>query len=84
MYDDNGTPLFRNGNTSEKFIANMSRPYNKEKAQPHHGDIKVYKPDPAGVLILDRVVSIIKLIKDREEYEKPLNKKQIGTLNLIR
>jgi len=84
MYDDNGVPHFRNGNTSEKFIANMSRPYSKQRAKPHHGDIKVYKPDPAGVLILDRVISIIKLIKDREEYETPLNKKQIGTLNLIR
>ena len=76
--------IFSNGNSQDKFIANISRPYNKEKAQPHNGDIKVYKPDPAGVLILDRVVSIIKLIEDREEYEKPLNKKQIGTLNLIR
>jgi len=84
MYDDNGVPFFRNGNTHGKFIANISRPYNKQKAQPHHGDIKVYKPDPSGVLILDRVVSIIKLIKDREESETPLNKKQIGTLNLIR
>jgi hypothetical protein len=84
MYDDNGVPLFRNGNGLGKFIANISRPYNKEKPQPHHGDIKVYKPDSSGALILDRVVSIIKLIKDREENEKPLNKKQIGTLNLIR
>ena len=84
MYDDNGVPLFRNGNSHERLIANISRPYNKEKAQPPHGDIKVYKPDPAGVLILDRVVSIIKLIKDREANENPLNKKQIGTLNLIR
>jgi len=84
MYDDNDVPHFRNGNSCGKFIANMSRPYNKQKAQPHHGDIKVYKPDPAGVLILDRVVSIIKLIKDREENETPLNKKQIGTLNLIK
>ena len=84
MYDDNGVPLFRNGNSYRKFIANISRPYNKEKAQPPHGDIKVYKPDSSGALILSRVISIIKLIKDREENETPLNKKQIGTLNLIR
>jgi len=84
MYNDNDVPLFRNGNSYGKFIASISRPYNKEKPQPHNGDIKVYKPDPAGVLILSRVISIIKLIKDREENETPLNKKQIGTLNLIR
>jgi len=84
MIKSNGVPRFNNGNAHEKFIARISRRYDKQKAQPHHGDIKVYKPDPSGVLILDRVISIIKLIKDREEYEKPLNKKQIGTLNLIR
>ena len=84
MYDDNDVPLFRNGNSHERLVASLSRPYDKQKPQPHHGDIKVYKPDPSGALILSRVVSIIKLIKDREENETPLNKKQIGTLNLIR
>jgi len=59
MYDDNGVPLFRNGNSLGRLIASISRPYDKQKPQPHHGDIKVYKPDPSGVLILSRVISII-------------------------